>query len=458
MKRLWLWLSTLFLLPAFFYSGPGLVDDAEILWRWQEIVRRGLPAVAELLSESANGRFRPLYHAWFLLLPIIAGSRMWFWTLFNLVWLWLMLWLVYRFVRRTLSPRWSVILAASILLLPSAAGNFYRFGTPEPRQLVFLLLSLWFFGRGKITGGLIAWLSALWTKETSLFFTPGVLLWAWPALPKGRTRWLTSTAIIALSVFTAWLIPPGSGHAGNFVLTFSQAAHLWFDHARVAWPETYYGFWIILAGLVMLGVRAKRQPTIRAEVRLATRWFALTLCAWLPLLFWTIPLERYSLLLHAFLLLTLSAIAPLWIDQFWRRRQAVGWYAVLAGLLLLLVPPWQLIKMGPGALYRTGTEVANWSRNYRQNGELSRRLRSDPTKAWYVDSVDLEYNFAIGLYASRLQPADARTRIITRFSFPQPIFLQDDNPAEAFGRYCFHDCALLRQSNAGWQITGPEEK
>lgn len=442
----WLTVSAVYLMPMFFIPGLGLVDDAQSILIAQDFLHLDVVGMAGWFREVTVGRFRPFYSIAMALFGFWGPHRPFFWAILR----WLLLSGTILLGEMLFEPylgnkkRKLILLAA--FLWPAWAANMYRFGTAEPIRLFFLLLALVSLSRGQKQLPVLAWLAALWTKETTLFFTPLILWWQWwHGSSPGKKKIALSIGLLMAALVTYFLIPPVAGYSQNVTADFRQWLHIAFVHAPVAWPETYFGLALSLAlWSMVLGDTIKSREPLKKLLDISGVFVAPFL-AFFSVIIWRLPQERYLLDADFFLTLSLGVAAVQWWQRFVKRRRKYYWYLAVATLLLVLIPPRQWFRSFPAMTIRSGREIDSWAQNFSRHGVLSKWLATTSFERIYVDTDQEEFAYAIGLYASRFQPGLTGLTVISRFQFLQPIYRQSSSVLEAYHFECNarESCILL---------------
>lgn len=442
----WLTACAIYLMPLFFIPGLGLVDDAQSILIAQDFINLDVDSVAGWFREMVAGRFRPFYSIAMAIFGIWGPHKPFFWVVTR----WLLLTGTVLLgeellVRHVYGKKRKLIMLAAFLW-PSWAANMYRFGTAEPIRLFFLLLALVSLSRGQKLLPVLAWVGALWSKETTLFFTPLILWWQWW---HGSSIWKNKIAVslglLGVAFVTFFLIPPIAGYSQNVTTDFRQWLHIAFVHAPTAWPETYYGLALSLALWSMVFGDAIKSGQPLGKLLTMSGLLLASFLGFASVVIWRLPQERYLLDANFFLSLSLGVVATLWWGKFVHLRRKYFWYLAVAVLLLVLIPPLQWLRAFPAMTIRSGREIEGWAQSFSRYGTLSKWLATTAYERIYIDTDQEEFAYAIGLYASHFQPSLTGLTVVSRFHFPQPIYRQSFSVLDAYHFECNdgESCILL---------------
>lgn len=230
-------------IPAFFYLGGfllfpafNIIDDGASLLVSQRLLSS--PTIqnwSDILIERQVGRLRPVYHLSFFTVYALFGFQpFWFWFVQYLV---LTLTLVGAavFLYQVTKRYWLSALAPLVMLaFPSAAENFYRLGTAEPKQFMLwvwlLVLMTYVYQKGwtgrKFGSATLLFGVALFTKETSMVFS-GLFgyLAVWQAIFQRKKPWVTVLAFvctIVLIVAFFFFLPRQGSYSQGFQLNLDD--------------------------------------------------------------------------------------------------------------------------------------------------------------------------------------------------------------------------------------------
>lgn len=227
-------LAFIYVLPFILWPAFNLIDDGASLQAAQRLMSHlNIETWVHILNETQVGRFRPLYHIWFLSIYLFFGTQPFFYWAGQALLLGATLSLMTCFLWKVTREKLVACLFPLILLLfGTTADNFYRLGTAEPKQMVVGLLfflwlceqknKVWSFKKTAI-GVLTLW-TALLFKETSVIFVAVLLAFiGWEVVlnwSTWRQNWLKnfafSCSLLLLSVPYFLLIPRGNGYGGGF--------------------------------------------------------------------------------------------------------------------------------------------------------------------------------------------------------------------------------------------------
>jgi hypothetical protein len=202
--------AILMMVPRLASADFGLLDDASMLGRAQQIIEGDL----SLKNDLAAGRFRPVYWFFYAMIYLLYGKAP-FW--FSSSYLLILLGILFGFMfllKMQGAEGWQFFIASLLLLFSiPVIENFYTLSKGEPLQLFFLIAGVGTLNDLKTTRilflkmllALVATFSillAMLTKETSIIMIPialisGIYVWAQPKKYSAQTRQAHITFLIA---------------------------------------------------------------------------------------------------------------------------------------------------------------------------------------------------------------------------------------------------------------------
>jgi hypothetical protein len=158
-------ISILLMTPQLFVSHPNLIDDGVDFYA---IRARGALAIYD---DFVGVRTYPLRIAWRFIFYKLFGLNIPFHFLGSAVLLGITCWLFYLLLRRLgIKEKMSVLTTFLIFILPSTWANYFRLGTAERLQAVFLLGMVILLLAKRFNKAFLIYLLAILTKETSIFY------------------------------------------------------------------------------------------------------------------------------------------------------------------------------------------------------------------------------------------------------------------------------------------------
>jgi len=406
----------------------NLIDDGHVILKVLQLKQElSFENWQAQLYEVEIGRFRPLYYLYFFFLLFFGTNPLIFW-IGQLLTLMLLVGLVYGiFVRVTRLPAFSFMSTLPVFFLPAVAENFYRLGTAEVRQVVLLLLFIFYLTfladshrSLKFTlWGLMIGLFAFMAKETSLLLIPAYYIYILLRMLTGKLRVNELILGIGLTVvgFLFYsLIPESTGYAAGFQVSPNVIllnAHI----IRASIPEM---FWIWCAGLVFTSIRVSFQYTDLKSLLWRNFWLILILgigigatALQLP---WLYQLERYFLFVYLCILMyvgleikeqlgwgkgLLQNAAPDRLSLLIRSITYSGVSLLFISLvtsLVFLPQSWRVYRL----IDRTLASRDTWFTQYQYSYGLIRYLwyQVPAQSNVYMTHNDYEVIYEVGLFAS----------------------------------------------------------
>ncbi len=348
--RLWmlspLLICVAIMLPRLLSPQFGFMDDARTL----VTARQAAGGVWDFGSDPADGRFRPLYWVWNVLLYWVGGPNPLVFLLGNLTLFMLLVLAVIGLARGLGFSRLGAGVAGAALALSGPVlENVYTLSKPELQQALWLAAALLApglaaraSGRKKqllwVLAASLAVFLASTTKETGALLLPFALAcaafqWLWTRLAHAsapeqvKSRWIFALAAAPAVVVTLALRQAAhtnalgaGGYAANFTLSAGwilPQIRLWMDWLL---RDFYYLIPLSWAAVVWLLRRREAKQAVLFEIGL---WMVIWLALYLP---WQYVQEYYLLpfTLGAALLTGLLVDVNLWAaGQHW----ALKWLA-----------------------------------------------------------------------------------------------------------------------------------
>jgi Dolichyl-phosphate-mannose-protein mannosyltransferase len=359
-------LSLLVVLPTLVEQHWGLLDDGVTLAVARELYKRWHIPV------SGTGRYFPAYFTYYALQYGLFGTEISGYYAVQALVLMLTALLLYAIAHRLTQSRGIGWLTVCLFLTSSSlAENYYTLSKHEPRLLLFLLASLYFYLRADPASQLARLLparrlsrlrSVLWgaasgvslmiaylTKETALMVLAASGLWAlvvfWlekDGIQRPRTRaalgylWLNLLTcmlfVLAAYVYTPTPLPWAGGYTGQHLrMVPSPEKLLYYMHASLDV--------LLLVGLVFVGVLylVLLQPHLVSPLASYATFCSFCAMAYLALfiLIWQVPSAYYLLPTLAWAAIALGLLIKLLIlDRPPSPRRALTVFVLITVLLL----------------------------------------------------------------------------------------------------------------------------
>lgn len=378
--------------------------------------------------ELSKGRLRPGYYLYYYAVSLFAQENPQGYWLAQVTCLAVILAFVFWFLRKSEVPDWlAFLITTSVFLFPSLSDNFLRLGPAEPRQILWLLASVFFLwhalnSKKQILIHYIAsaffYFLALTTKETTLLALPALvyLFFAHKLQAKQSgndkasfARGLIFILVLALGAIGFVVLLPRSGYSSELSFNFARFKENLFA-ARISFPEHY---WFLSLGMLSLVLRSLYQKNLNFIFKrqfLFSIFFLLLALPFLILpLFWPYQLERYLLpgQLFAWLFVGVEFVNFL---RFLREKSEDTGVKVLLGYLLVSIGITSVIFLpaflNPEKMFaRLLESKRNWYEQYQYSYALIQYLKDTiaPNTTLVVTHNDYEVIYEIGLYASQMQ-------------------------------------------------------
>jgi hypothetical protein len=474
-KFIWL------MIPAFLYLSPFLLhpafnvidDGASLLVAKKLLSDVSVQNWSNLLIETSQGRLRPLYHIYFLVIYFLSGiNPLGFWVAQAFM-LGATLWLGAKLLLR-ITNSWivSAIVPLFLFALPVTAENFYRLGTAEPRQmLLWIIFMLWLVGVEKtgwtakktILGSLIL-LAALLMKETSVvFILPVVVVMLWKILLR-KCSWsdLAFSSTLGLVILGYVLLltaapQTGVGYSGNFHFHFAEMKQRMFA-ARIEHAVIFFGLSIVSAATALRFVVAILKKHFLAQqflwqVILITQILAMLVIGIFP---WQFQLSRYFYPIYLFVLLYGGIEVAAW-KQWLHYPKMIFCCGILLVIFAIFSDHVLFLNRGTNVkslVTNAGQSAMSSFDTYQVSyGVISYLLTQTPNHAQvFISASDYEVIFELGLYASHLRERDVTVfttnqQLVTDLGNEYSYLHYVKDPVAAFLQSSAPKILLLRQQD-----------
>ncbi len=443
------------------YPAFNLIDDGYSLFIAHELHQDySLDNWQENLVEKevAKGRLRPGYYLYYYLVFLAGGEEPLMYWVAQAATLFGVLVLVYYFVKEATDNQKAAIVSALIaLLFPSLIENFLRLGPAESRQILWLLLSMFFILKVLKRKTQVFWHSflavlfyfwALLTKETSILALPMLLLlplanWltSWKKIKKSPRFHQQLGLILTLGLGSAiflLMLPVGQGYSGGLSFDLTAAKESLF-YVRAAFPEFH---WLLVAGGLLFVRRLidnrKGIYLAKNEFLLPLIFFGLAAAYLLFPLFWEHQLERYYFLGDMFVLIFVASEVTYLYAEHLKKKLEHRSLLIVAGLLILITNfAFLPSQLNPSHLItRFHFNRQTWYEQYQYSYALVAYLQNQvkQNSKIFMSFNDYEVIYEVGLYASRFSEREIvvfneNQKASDNFGLP---YLYSENVLEGF--------------------------
>lgn len=199
---LYFFLSILLLFPQFYTTHPTLIDDGTDLLTVKQMSYTAL-LQNELRFSERNRPLRMIYRKAFYSL---FGTRLSYYFFVNALVLSATCYLLnYFLLIYNFSKYLAIPSSIFFMTLPSVAENYYRLGTDEPLQVLFLLIALITLIKNRHGLSIAIFSALLFIKETSIFFLIIPLIY-FALNKKSKSFALTAFIGVIFSICMIWKI------------------------------------------------------------------------------------------------------------------------------------------------------------------------------------------------------------------------------------------------------------
>lgn len=453
-----------------FLKNPGfsLVDDGYSILKGRQILESGNPQ--QLFSnvyEKDLGRFRPLYLGYFAVVYAIFGANpIGFWFLQTLV-VFFTFCLLYLHIK-DISKNDFIAFSFPIgwLLLPTVSQNIFRLGTAEPRQALFILISILFLKKAIAIGKLksivysiIFLILAIATKETTVLLLPmyvGSICFVLFGR-KNFLRWQSVTvlsllfvSIFSISVLNMFL---KGGYAFNNLSSNGSEIVRVLKEFPISYPMYFVlltvSFTVFLAKL-FLQLWTGQKLFSQYDVKNVFIFYYSLVLFLLVNAIWAFHFERYFYLPWIFIVLIfanevsvlINCVKGFSIEKLINRKFDI-FIILWVSIIVLLTGYYSVLhKSGLSPIKPIKQSLIDYKSSY-DSSQLSKSMselfvNDTQTKYLYVQNDNFEVIYELGLYLSQFQtrnviirqPVLELTRLDSRYEyseFPTQEFMQDNH-------------------------------
>ena len=458
---IFLGIATIYMWPMLQRPFFNLIDDGWSLFVAKHTVQASNIHgwVDQLIVQEASiGRVRPLYYLYYIFIWVFSGSNPLAYWVAQTILISCLFVLLYFVEKPTTGVQklFRLICISCILFFPSLVTNYFRLGTAEPRQVLLLLLFIiWLFSLEKyfknkiflITGVLI-YLGALLTKETSLSLFPATLIQllfiAKCNKHQQKTALWLCVVFSIISIFFLGLFVKigstgyGSGAALNFSVMKSNFLSFRVGHRDELLLLAFSTF--ILLTHVFQNLKSKRGPEYWMQTYQKTAiYFSILIGQLFFLLIWSHQLERYFLIFDVLLVLLFLHSTSNFLTlskKISRNQLLVFGSGFFCWSIVWFIGVFKGYVPNPGLKLQNSLQARREAIcSYQENGQLIEYLLSkDHTVAnIYILHNDYEVIYEINLFATKFDPSvnlrvfSSNKDVVHDFSskFPQLTFSSD---------------------------------
>lgn len=325
---------SLFIFWQFLLSPPfSLADDGYSLTLGKQLFSDiSISNWKNTLFEFDIGRFRPVYLLYFSIIFLFFGSNPIGLWLGQTVVLWLTLVFLYKLINLlTKNKQLSFVLSTIWLIMPNVSENIFRAGTAEPRQLLFILLFIYFYFSDhlkniqKTVSLAILLVLAIGTKETSIILIPFIFYHYVSNKYKKINKFLLFIFTIVglpLLLFGAFILMKNFFQTGYAVENFSiNLMTLFTAFDNVARTFKHYTFLIFFTGFsfssrVLIAYFNNNHSKIIKNSAIELSLFILIIQSLFFIVAWKFHFERYFYLMWSFIIIVLALEFSDWKRMF----------------------------------------------------------------------------------------------------------------------------------------------
>ncbi len=325
---------SLFIFWQFLLSPPfSLADDGYSLTLGKQLFSDvSISNWKNTLFEFDIGRFRPVYLLYFSIVFLFFGSNPIGLWLGQTVVLWLTLVFLYKLINLfTKNKQLSFVLSTIWLIMPNVSENIFRAGTAEPRQLLFILLFIYFYFSDHLKNiqktvflAILLFL-AIGTKETSIILIPFIFYHYVSNKYKKLNKFLLFIFTIVglpLLLFGAFILMKNFFQTGYAVENFSiNLMTLFTAFDNVARTFKHYTFLIFFTGFsfsfrVLISYFNNNHLKIIKNSAIELSLFILIIQSLFFIVAWKFHFERYFYLMWSFIIIVIALEFSDWKRMF----------------------------------------------------------------------------------------------------------------------------------------------
>lgn len=381
LKPFWLlvfyiFVALVFLWPQLYSPGPNIIDDPSFIVQAKNSSLENFVRMHFMDKE----RFRPIYWMYRYTLFHTLGDNIPMWFVSQALLLastFFALFLILSNVRGRTAL--SFLLPLFLFVFPTTTQNYYRLGTAEPLQILFLLTAIFSILKSYSIYPFFL-IGFLLTKETGVFYLLPLLVTA--SVQKNQKA-LVQTLFIGLLIIINYLFiySARTGYSTNFSFSFIPAFAQVVSYVR-AFPEYFLFFFVAL----LVSYEMKKLMRVAPL-------YLFCFSSLVPLFFWFLVQDYY---LYPFIVFSLVLFA-IGLRNFLHFRFALHTVSTRG---LLAVVFFVAIAI---SLLNTKSALSYWHREYMLNGALTRYLLSNNFSIVSTDTVGQEEVHKIFMAASHYE-------------------------------------------------------